>query len=328
MGVGKVGVDYRYFFAVRTGSGAPRTGAAASITVTVRDPANTVSSTPSVTEVAGGLYFVDVPNAFTTANGAGQYGIVAEVTVAPFDTGGDVIDFFDSDLDDLALEATAQAILLDTGTTIPGTIATLQADTDDIQTRLPATLNGGRMRSHVEAMDAATIAAGVWTAAAIQEIADLLETGGTNPHGTGSWVGSSAQDWTATEREQIRFRLAMDGSQTDPTTGVGTVEDILTDTSVMEPLVVTNLDATISGVPAAVDVVITAAHGAGSYVGGAVVSAQVTEIWQRLGLDIANAAVNTTATETVDGSVKVPASGAVLDLVISKAGPVVTVTRI
>lgn len=36
-------------------------------------------------------------------------------------------------------------------------LATVQADTDDIQARLPATLVGGRMRSHVEALDAGVI---------------------------------------------------------------------------------------------------------------------------------------------------------------------------
>lgn len=41
------------------------------------------------------------------------------------------------------------ATLVDTGTTIPGTITTLQADTDDIQTRLPAALVGGAMDSYV-----------------------------------------------------------------------------------------------------------------------------------------------------------------------------------
>lgn len=44
-------------------------------------------------------------------------------------------------------------------------VALVQADTDDIQARLPATLVGGRMRAHVEAVDATpagTIADAVW----------------------------------------------------------------------------------------------------------------------------------------------------------------------
>jgi len=49
----------------------------------------------------------------------------------------------------------ATSILEDTGTTIPGTITTLQSDTDDIQTRLPAALVGGAMDSDVSAIQAA-----------------------------------------------------------------------------------------------------------------------------------------------------------------------------
>jgi len=43
-----------------------------------------------------------------------------------------------------------------------------------------------------------------------------------------------AADWTTNEKEQIRFRLAMDGTQDDPTTGTGTIEDILADTNEMQ----------------------------------------------------------------------------------------------
>jgi hypothetical protein len=46
-------------------------------------------------------------------------------------------------------------------------LATVQADTDNIQTRLPATLSGGRMRSQVEGLDADTITAAAIAAGAI-----------------------------------------------------------------------------------------------------------------------------------------------------------------
>ena len=65
-------------------------------------------------------------------------------------------------LDDLTEAAGAgdlAAILTDTGTTIPGTITTLQADTDDIQTRLPAALVSGRIDANIGAIsDDATAA--------------------------------------------------------------------------------------------------------------------------------------------------------------------------
>lgn len=57
------------------------------------------------------------------------------------------------------IDANVDAILVDTGTTIPGTITTLQADTDDIQTRLPAALVGGLMDSNIGAISADTTAA-------------------------------------------------------------------------------------------------------------------------------------------------------------------------
>jgi hypothetical protein len=67
-------------------------------------------------------------------------------------------------------------------------------------------------------------------------------------------VTSVGGDWTSAERAQIRFRLAMDGAQTDPTTGVGTIEDILADTNSLDTTKLTtaradnldDLDAPIS----------------------------------------------------------------------------------
>ena len=51
------------------------------------------------------------------------------------------------------------AILVDTGTTLPGEHTTIQADTDDIQTRIPAALSSGNMKSDVLALSASTEAA-------------------------------------------------------------------------------------------------------------------------------------------------------------------------
>ena len=58
-----------------------------------------------------------------------------------------------------ATQASIDAIETDTATTIPGTITTLQSDTDDIQTRLPAALVGGLMSSDVTAISTDTTAA-------------------------------------------------------------------------------------------------------------------------------------------------------------------------
>lgn len=120
-------------------------------------------------------------------------------------------------------------------------IAAVQTDTDDIQTRLPAVLVGGRMDSDVGAMqagvvDAAAIATDAIDADALatdglQEIADHLETAGTNPHGTGAW------DATAVVPQQD-IRDAMKLAPTPGAPAAGSVDehldDILADTAAMD----------------------------------------------------------------------------------------------
>jgi len=66
------------------------------------------------------------------------------------------------------------------------------------------------------------------------DVPSAVDTELSGPHGAGNWEGAGGQDWSSSEREQIRFRLAMDGTQTDPTTGAGTIEDILTDTAAID----------------------------------------------------------------------------------------------
>lgn len=123
---------------------------------------------------------------------------------------------------------------------IPTDLSNIEADTQNIQTRLPAALVVGRMDSDVAVIQAGAVNAAAVATDAIDadalaadaaiEIGVATDVVLTATHGAGSWVGTSAQDWNSAEREQIRFRLAMDGVQTDPTTGVGTVEDILSET--------------------------------------------------------------------------------------------------
>ena len=66
------------------------------------------------------------------------------------------------------------SVLVDTGTTIPGTITTLQSDTDDIQTRLPAALVGGAMDSDVSAIQANAVTASALATDAVNEIRDAI----------------------------------------------------------------------------------------------------------------------------------------------------------
>ena len=73
---------------------------------------------------------------------------------------------------------TAGSIL---GTNLDALVSDVEADTQDIQTRLPAALVGGRIDADVAVIQAT----------ARQTIADTLETTGTNPHGTGVWTGTT-----------------------------------------------------------------------------------------------------------------------------------------
>lgn len=94
--------------------------------------------------------------------------------------------------------ASVWAILESTQTTV-GTMGyeilndllTLRTDVDDLQTRIPATLDGGNMRSSVKAMDNDIITAAVLAASAITEIQSGLA------------VPGSAMTLTAGERDAI-----------------------------------------------------------------------------------------------------------------------------
>lgn len=80
------------------------------------------------------------------------------------------------------LDTEIAAILLDTGTTLPGLIAAIQADTDNIQSRLPAALVGGLMSVDVTAISTSTAAADaleVTTASMVQGIATGTPTTST-----------------------------------------------------------------------------------------------------------------------------------------------------
>ena len=71
--------------------------------------------------------------------------------------------------------------------------------------------------------------------AAGRDLPEQVDIELTAAHGAGAWTtAAGSTDWTAGEREQIRFRLAMDGTQTDPTTNTGTIEDILADTAAVD----------------------------------------------------------------------------------------------
>jgi hypothetical protein len=205
MPFGKVNNAFVYSFAAKTAAGAARTGIApASFAVQVRNPGNTATSNPAVSEVAGGMYRFTIPASFTNTHGAGEYGISIEITAAPFDTAGDTVAFFVNDLDDLSTAAA---------------LAIVQADTDDIQSRLPATLSSGRMRSQVEGMDASTVTAAVIatdaidadavSADAVAEIQSGLATAATQALHTAALIAINAD----TDDIQGRLPVSLSGGR-------------------------------------------------------------------------------------------------------------------
>lgn len=102
---------------------------------------------------------------------------------------------------------------------------TIEADTAAIEPLVTANLDAA-VSSRATPGDAMTLTAGERTA---------IDAELTGAHGAGSWQqAAGVADWTTAEKNQIRFRLAMDGPQTDPTTGLGTLEDILADTDAID----------------------------------------------------------------------------------------------
>jgi hypothetical protein len=102
---GVVGTGYVVTFAARNGNGTPRTGlVAGDFTVTVRNPGDTASNNPAVSEVGGGMYRFTIPGAFTTTHGVGEYGYTIDLTTAPRDIAGGFVEFFDAGFDDIAFD--------------------------------------------------------------------------------------------------------------------------------------------------------------------------------------------------------------------------------
>lgn len=98
------------------------------------------------------------------------------------------------DLD--AQKADVAAILVDTGTTLQGELDGIQADTEDIQTRLPAALVSGRMDSSVGAMAANVITAAATAADFGTEIAAAVWNALTSGMSTAGSIGKKLADWT------------------------------------------------------------------------------------------------------------------------------------
>ena len=160
------------------GAGLTALATAASIAALNDVAATDIVSAGAITTLTGAIVNVDLVDTVTTytgntlqtgdtyalANGAAGFVAIDTVVDAILVDTADIqpkigTPAADVSADIAAVKVDTAATLVDTGTTIPGTITTLQADTDDIQTRLPAALIGGRMDSDVEAINNSTTAA-------------------------------------------------------------------------------------------------------------------------------------------------------------------------
>lgn len=115
-------------------------------------------ATDAVTEIANGI---TIPTAAAIADAVWDEATTGHVTAGTF---GEQVK---SDID---------AILEDTGTTLQAEVDGIQADTEDIQSRLPAALVSGRMDASVGAMAANTLTAAALAADAVTEIQGGLST--------------------------------------------------------------------------------------------------------------------------------------------------------
>lgn len=274
MGLGKVGDARRVFYSLRLGSGAPAAGVAlVDMAVTIDDPTATATSSPAPVEIGGGRYYFDIPGAFSTANGAGTYGgnvVVASVAPRVVDVVPFEVDFFVNDVDDIAADHTA------------------------ILARLPATLIGGLMRSHVQALDAGVIDAAAIATDAID--ADAL----------------AADAVTEIQTSILSDATPFPGANIDATISSRSDFDETTDP-------VELLDAGgAAGTSAAelvvdIEAALSASHGVGSWVG--IASSLTPEqddrlrlVWKVLGLDPLQPTTHVTATVAIDGSITTPDS--------------------
>jgi hypothetical protein len=194
-----------------------------------------------------------------TGSVASVTGAVGSVAAGGITAASIATDAIDSDA--IAASAVTE---IQSGLATAAAVAAVQADTDDLQTRIPATLNGGRMRSHVEAIDAGTITAAVVATGAID--ADALATDAVNEIVDQVWeeqIGDHSG--TVGSTAEALADAATGGSA--PT--AGQIADAVWDEALADHVAAGSMGANqnlIDNVPADTSAAVTAAHGVGSYV--------------------------------------------------------------
>lgn len=112
----KVNQTHREWHTIKRSNGMPATGVdPGDAVITIRNPADDASTIAALVESAlgGGLYYFDIPAAFTLAHGPGSYGVLVDIdsnSPKVRDIAGGGVPFFLVDLEDV--QATA-ALALD-----------------------------------------------------------------------------------------------------------------------------------------------------------------------------------------------------------------------
>ena len=220
------------------------------------------------THSASDVWAVAVPGAFTAGQAGNILGNRLDVAVSTrsdFDETSDPVELLDSG----GTAGTSAAELVDDIFDEDVVAAHGTADTAGLLLRaLGAAISQRANNATLNALLGVPDAVG-------EDVPSAVDTELTAAHGAGSWVGTSAQDWTSGEREQIRDSLGVDGTKTAATGG--DVQDIRDDVAELNDTKLTtaradnldDLDVAVSSrsshSAADVDTVLTAAHGAGSW---------------------------------------------------------------
>lgn len=184
-GPGTVGTAFPVTFAVRNGDGSPRTGlAAGAFTATVRNPGDSASDTPAVSEVGGGMYRFTISSAFTTTHGEGAYGWTVELTSAPLDLIAGTVQFYDEPA--LAI-ADVQTALTNQGYT-----AARAPNLDNLDAAVSTRATQADILSDATPFAGANIDTTV-SSRSSHSAADV-DTTLSGSHGAGSWEGATAPD--------------------------------------------------------------------------------------------------------------------------------------
>jgi hypothetical protein len=217
-----------FFVLINSTTGAPLTGA----TVTVNralDTAAQAAATGAVTELGSGQYRFDASQADTNADFLGYlFSATSAISVGanfvttannPHDAAAGGLTNLDTTISSrmatyaqpagflaavFPSDPADQSLVIAATDAITTAVAAVQADTDNIQTRLPAALVGGRMDSSVGAMAANVLTASALAADAVAEIADGVWDETTSGHTTLGTFGQGAY--------QIRSGTAQSGA--------------------------------------------------------------------------------------------------------------------